>query len=93
VDPYAEEPYPPPGEGDLVTTWVYGCQEVGDLTVGVMGLLLLLLLLRISLLLLLLRLLLLAIVCLPLALSTVARLLYGGRWLLHIPWLLCSSGR
>jgi hypothetical protein len=73
---------------------VHGWKGVRDLTVGIMGLLLLLLLLlRISLLLLLLLLLLLAIVCLPVAWSTVARLLGGGSRLLHIPRLLCSSGR
>jgi hypothetical protein len=70
---------------------VHGWKGVRGLTVGIMGLLLLLLLLlRISWLLLLL---LLAIVCLPVAWSTVARLLGGGSRLLHIPRLLCSSGR
>ena len=70
-----------------------GWKGFRDLTVGIMGLLLLLLLLlRISWLLLLL-LLLLAIICLPVAWSTVARLFGGGSRLLHIPWLLCSSGR
>ena len=73
-----------------------GWKGFRDLTVGIMGLLLLLLLLlllRISWLLLLLLLLLLAIICLPVAWSTVARLFGGGSRLLHIPWLLCSSGR